>query len=438
MAEPRFERELRTMLAHDLESIHGPHDRWIDAPVARRIERSSGLAGRWPALAILAVLAAASLAILGLVAVLGSRPPEVPAPTPTATLSARSVGCPTLADYRAQIAAPSAQPAAPSFTPVAPDAKPTVGVLTPGQVGVVAAPDGSPGALFRVSNPRFCDRLPDQRLEDFGLSTLPGDYRLLLVDVEFTVLRAGSIDSVIPGSIPVFAKSRDEIAVSFPTPYDIPGSDMRTRLQPPAGFAYRGVMSWIVEPPERGGRIAVEVGAEDAVAFEYLIQDGSTEHAAFRPVQTTVPGSTPSTGVLAPGASATVSADGALMPVYVGGVDVVDGYPRVMPSREGDRFIEVFARFGMPSAPYTIDAGDWVLVGPDGHDIPRLTDPGTSDAPLLPPYARPWSATEKVGPARQITPLLYVVAEVPPTGRITLEYRPHGGPAQVTWVVRDR
>jgi hypothetical protein len=33
---------------------------------------------------------------------------------------------------------------------------------------------------------------------------------------------------------------------------------------------------------------------------------------------------------------------------------------------------------------------------------------------------------------------MYAVAEVPPTGRITLEYRPHGGPAQVTWIVRDR
>lgn len=434
MAEPRFERDLRTMLARDLESIHGPHDRWSDAPVARRIERSSGIRGRWR---VLAVLAAASIAILGMVAVLGSRPPEVPSPTPTATPSAASPGCPTLADYRAANAAPSATPASPSFAPVAPGTKPTVGVLAPGQVGVLAAPDGNPGALFRASNPRFCDRLPDQRLEDFGLSTLPGDNRLLLADVEFTVLKAGSIGPLIPGSTVVFARSRDEIALPYPVPSNLPGSDSRTYVQPPAGFAYRGVMSWIVDAPAHGGRIAVEVGAEDAVAFEYLIQDGSTEHAAGHPVQTTAPGASPSTGLLHPDAWAIVSADAALMPVFVGGVDAVDGYPRVMPSRADDRFIEVFARFGIPSARYTIDPDDWVLVGPDGRDIPKLKDPGTRDAPFLPYFAIPWGETRPVDAGRPTTSPLFVVGEVPPTGRITLEYRPHGGPAQVTWVVRE-
>jgi hypothetical protein len=32
---------------------------------------------------------------------------------------------------------------------------------------------------------------------------------------------------------------------------------------------------------------------------------------------------------------------------------------------------------------------------------------------------------------------VFIVAEVPARGRITLEYRPDGGPALVTWVLRD-
>jgi hypothetical protein len=126
------------------------------------------------------------------------------------------------------------------------------------------------------------------------------------------------------------------------------------------------------------------------------------------------------------------------MPVFVGGVAVVDGYPRVMPSTPGDRFIEVFAQFGSPTATYTIDARDWVLVGPYGRDLPRLQDPGTSDgSPALPSFAFSWSESRRVGPADGFPFPLYVIAEIPPTGRITLEYRPHGGAAQVTWIVRD-
>src|SRR6267378_3767516 len=84
MAEQRFERDLQTMLARDLESIHGPHARWADAPVARRIERSRGTIRRWPAFA---ALAAATLAVVVMVAVVGSLPTVPPAPTATPSVS---------------------------------------------------------------------------------------------------------------------------------------------------------------------------------------------------------------------------------------------------------------------------------------------------------------------------------------------------------------
>jgi hypothetical protein len=348
-------------------------------------------------------------------------------------------GCPTLKDYQAAAALPSMTPAPLSFAPVASNTPPSSGVLTPGQVGVVAAPDGSPGALVRVSNVRFCDRLPNVRPEEdtFGM---PGDYEILLADVELKVLKSGSLnEAFIPGSRPVWAKWRGMETVGPTLADTFPRGIYETSIAMDAGFAVSGTMAWIVGSDRLGGRVAIDVGPKDAPLFEYLVRDGSMDHpSGGRPVETLAPGASPSTGILAPDARAVLSADGALMPVFVGGVAVVDGYPRAMPSTPGDKFIEVFARFGSPTATYTIDARDWVLVGPYGRDLPRLQDPGTSDgSQALPSFAFPWSESRRVGPADGFPFRLYVIAEIPPTGRVTLEYRPHGGRAQVTWIVRD-
>lgn len=113
-------------------------------------------------------------------------------------------GCPKLADYQAAAALPSMMPAPPSFAPVASNTPSSSGVLTPGQVGIVAAPDGSPGALVRVSNVRFCERLPDVRPEEV-MAGMPGDYEILLADVELQVFKSGSLGEFIPGSMPVWA-----------------------------------------------------------------------------------------------------------------------------------------------------------------------------------------------------------------------------------------
>jgi hypothetical protein len=577
MAEQRFERDLRTMLARDLESIHGPHARWADAPVARRIERSRGTTRRWP---VFAAFAAALLAVVVMVAVVGSPATVTPSPSATPSVSiapwpatvdpstaptvgevplggvavvtqfstpvvlmrvspttsagdssvsvriefrvvaalrepvgiARLIvirngrqeapglriggadplavavgepvgtetstvvtipvaatdnvqlgyissrgqlafwyglhafapalvpgGCPTLADYRAAAAAPTPLPGGPVFPLVTADTRVTVGVLTPGEVGVMAAPDGSPGALFRISNPRFCDRLPDDRPETYLPGVLPGEFRLLLADVEFTVVKSGTIsEGFVPGTTTVWAKWRQTVALPDPYPYRFPGSNSLTNLNTSAGYSYRGTMSWGVEGAGRGGRLTIQVGLHDVASFEYLIQDGSPDRPPRRPAETIAPGASPSTGALGLDRWATVSADGAVIPVFVGGVAVVDGYPQVMPSTPGDKFIEVFTEFGLPDAPYTIDQHDWVLVGPDGRVLSPLKDPGAPDNQLLPGFAVPWSEPRPVTPPEAFTFPMFVVAEVPATGRITLEYRPHGGAPQATWIVRDR
>jgi len=222
-------------------------------------------------------------------------------------------------------------------------------------------------------------------------------------------------------------------------PYMFPGGIWMTSIATDAGFAVSGTMAWIVGSDRLGGRVAIEVGPQDGPRFEYLVRDGSTDWIRRSPMPSIAPDATPATGVLQPDTNAILARDGALLPVYVGGVAVVDGYPDLMPTTSGDKFVEVFVRFGAPSASYTIDPNDWVLVGPDGRDLPRLQDPGTSNGnPALPSFAVPWSQSRQVGPTDGFPFPLYVVAEIPSTGRITLEYRPHGGRAQVTWVLRDK
>jgi len=346
-------------------------------------------------------------------------------------------GCPTLKDYQAAAALPSMTPAPPSFAPVASNTPSSSGTLTPGQVGIVAAPDGSPGALVRVSNIRFCDRLPDVRPEEVMVG-MPGDYEILLADVELKVLKSGSLDEgFIRGVMPVWAKGGAGQAEP-PVDDNFPGGIWMTSIATDAGFAVSGTMAWIVGSDRLGGRVAIEVGPPDGPRFEYLVRDGSTDWIRRSPMPSIAPDATPATGVLQPDTNAILARDGALLPVYVGGVAVVDGYPDLMPTTSGDKFVEVFVRFGAPSASCTIDPNDWVLVGPDGRDLPRLQDPGTSNGnPALPSFAVPWSQSRQVGPGEYGFPV-YVIAEVPPTGRVTLEYRPHGGRAQVTWVLRDK
>jgi hypothetical protein len=569
MAERRFERDLRTMLAQDLDGVHGPHPRWADAPVARRVAASSAPRSRWRALAAL-VAATMGLVVLALAVGLAPRempvasaPPSIepwpsaiaPSATPTtgeialgrvavvveggrpvllvrvAPAITRALGesirieirvigrldrpvgagrflvirggtvdpsglgaegpdrlaiaagaevgtevaagysiargayenvdlgfaggetsvtfhypihrappppslegrCPTLEDYAIASLQPSAEPARPSFDPVAPEATPSTGMLALGDTGILAAPDGSPGALVRVTNARFCDRLPDIRPDSpFGPSTL------LLADVEIDARKAGTVEGLIPGTIPVAAAYAGAPVLQV-LAWGMPGFDSRTHLG--GEFTYRGTMVWDV--PTGSGRVTVDVRPSDpeaqpAATFSFLVRDGSLgppwPGSSLAP--TSDPAAATTSGGARPGEQVILAADGGTMPVVVGGIDQVARYPGLLPAVAGDVFLEFNVDFGRGSGTFGFEPDEWVVVGPDGALLGPLQRPNPNEYPHGWPLVDTLD-TYKLDPGiRQ--PSLWMIVEAPPSGRVTLEYRPASGPALVTWVLRER
>ena len=123
MAEQRFERDLRSMFAADLDPVHGPHPRWADAPAARRVAASRAAPTRWR---MVALLAAAAVGVLALALALAVMPREIPvASSPPTSIE-------------------------PWPSSISPSATPTAGEIALGQVAVVTA-NGRPALLVRVS-----------------------------------------------------------------------------------------------------------------------------------------------------------------------------------------------------------------------------------------------------------------------------------------------
>ncbi len=577
MAEQRFERDLRVMLAADLDPVHGPHPRWADAPAARRLAAPATTPPRWRSVAVLAaalvgvLVLALALAVMPREAPVASAPPASVEPWPSTlgpstpptggevalgsvavasafgepailiraspaatrggdgvglTIEARLVGrldrafgidrfivvrggraeapglgvsgadplaipvdapigtsvsttvvipagpdenvdlgyagsgtsitfsypihrappvssvvqpgrCPTLEDYAAASLQPSAAPAAPSFEPVAPSATPSTGLLALGATGILPAPDGSPGGLVRVSNVRFCDRLPDYRPDWTGVPD-----QLLLADVEIVGLKAGAItQGFLPGSSTVVVNAGPHV-VSPVHMFGMPGANQTTTLATGPGFAYRGTIAWEIN--DDGRRVTVDVlgaerGADEAYVtqFSYLAREGTTSTAApMTPAPTSDPAASPTSGTARLGERIVLAAEGGTMPVVVAGVDQVARYPGVVPAPPAEAFLEVRLTFGSGSGTFALDPAEWVVVGPAGV-APRLVYP---DANQIPPGWPSFIGTQvvrEIGPAWPEVPT-FVVAGVPVAGRVTLEYRPAGGPALVTWVLRDR
>ena len=365
--------------------------------------------------------------------------PSAPAPA--------DAGCPTLEDYALASLQPSEEPAPPSFDPVAPAATPSTGLLQPGETGVVPAPDGSPGALVRVSNVRFCDRLPDVRPDLYPRGTNPFESTLLLADVEILALRPGAIDQgFIPGSSTVVANYRGPNGQLAPVlVFGMPGGNRTTSLQTGPGFEYRGTIAW--EVPADEGLVTVDVRRADepnpspawahVTQFAYLAREGPTGLPAPDSVPTSDPAATPTTGIARLGAPVILGADGGTMPVVVDGIDEVPRYPGVAPAAAGGVFLEVRLLFGPGGGTLAFDPAEWVIVGPSGAPLARLElqEPGT--VPRGWPTFLRSLVSGSIPPSRAWSPL-YLVVEAPPAGRVTLEYRPAGGPALVTWVLRDR
>ena len=348
--------------------------------------------------------------------------------------------CPTLADYAAASAVPTDAPKPkPSFDPVDPAAPPTTGTIAVGSTGVLAAPDGSAGALIRVSNARFCDRLPDFRPD--AIFQGPGA-SLLLADVDILVLKDGTLDGLIPGGDSTAAavyQGWNKLSSMGPTWF--PGVNRTSTVATGPGFTYHGTFAWMV--PGSGGQVSVGVfgsrsGYDAAPQFSYPVRAGTVGASPLRtiPPPTPQPTLTPAQAPLPLDTPAVVAIGGANVDLQVGGVQQVARYTGVVPTTPGDAFLEIRFLLLRNTVAYSWNPADWVVIGPDRAPARML--PGFvngSDPTGQPQFSVPG---EKVDMPPDSPGLLFQVAEVPTTGRVTLEYRPNGGPAVATWVLREQ
>jgi hypothetical protein len=360
------------------------------------------------------------------------RPPLPPSP---ASMEGR---CPTLEDYAIASLQPSAEPAPPSFAPVAPNATPSTGLLALGETGILPAPGGSPGALVRVTNVRLCDRLPDYRPDWMG-----GPARLLLADVEIKSLAPGALrEGFIPGRSVVVANYGGRFDLNEALVFGMPGGNRTTTLDTAPSFAYRGTVAWDI--PDDGVRITIDaLGTADGAngtplaRFSYLVRDGTSGSPPPTPELTDDPAATPTSGMARLGERVVLAAEGGTTRLVVGGVDVVPRYPGLAPSPPAGAFLEARLDFGRGGGTFTLDPAEWLVVGPDGGTLPLLHLPTERTLPDgLPNVSSIGTEVATIPPDDPLP--LWLIAEVPSSGRITLEYRPGGGRALVTWVLRDR
>ncbi len=348
--------------------------------------------------------------------------------------------CPTLEDYALASLQPSAEPARPSFEPVAPGATPSTGILALGATGILAAPDGSPGALIRVSDARFCERFPDYRPD----ADLWSGGTILLAEVEVEVLRYGTIASFLPGHDPVRAMYADRTSLADTMMYDrMPGAVLTSALNPGPGWRYRGTMAWTI--PTGDGRVTVDVqlahpsgDGTRVTEFAFLVREGTSSWPWRSPAPSSDPAATPTEGAARLGERVVLAAAGGTTSVVVDGVEQVPRYTGVVPA-SGDAYLEVRRSFGPGSGTFLVDPAEWVVLGPDGERLKELEYRREGNGYVVPPG---WPNVASYPEIVQVPPdfssqPVFIVAEVPAEGRITLEYRPDGGPALVTWIVRD-
>ena len=366
------------------------------------------------------------------------RPPVVNEPT----------DCPTLADYAAASAIPSQAPApAPSFDPVAADTTATTGTIARGTGGVIAGPDGKAGALVRVSNARLCDRLPDARPDAVLNHLYPSDApaQFLFADVDLLVLQDSTIDIFLPGGDTVFVPllgGRASDRAIYPRVFWFPGINPRSSVDNGAGYSYHGVIGWVVP----GG---IYAGAELSLGvfrgnvsgmtplFAYPVRAGTPLPPVVPvPSATPLPSLTPAGSPLPLDTEVVLPIDGQVVRAVVGGVQQVPRYPAVTPSKPGDVFLEYAFESVRASGDYTWNPADWSVVLQDGSTAPMLVRPAGDATPNgWPNYPMMYTEPATIDHAMALP--AFSIAEVPVTGRITLEYRPSGGPAVATWVLRE-
>ena len=148
------------------------------------------------------------------------------------------------------------------------------------------------------------------------------------------------------------------------------------------------------------------------------------------------PAATPTSGEARLGEPVVLGAQGGTVPLVVDGVDEVPAYPGAAPPPPAAAFLEARLAFGRGSGTSrSIPPSGWS----SDRTARRLRSCGCPRSDQLPagwPNVLSWSVAGEIPPEFAGLPA-FVVAEVPADGRITLEYRPDGGPRLVTWVLRD-
>lgn len=371
--EPEFERRLTIDLQAELDRAVGPHRDWIGSPAAARVATGRGrIRWRGQVLAVAAVLVIAG----GLAVALGSRPNG-------------STGCPTLADYAAASAAPTAsfgEAPGVSFPPVAPDASATTGLLRPGTWAVIAD-DKGPVAQIRLRDVRDCGRLPDVRSGWVGgtLILATADIRVLRDDAALAWLGANDVFDLGLGGTDL-GRSRITPNQSVSSFFGIPGVDRRQFLAVGAGFSNSSTIVFDVPPTD------LEVDAYEAslrhgqdspasLGVAWNLRSGRVGDLSSSPRPT--PGATETTGELAPGSDATIKDPAGDLVVTLTDVDQVTAYPGRTPS-PGNVFVEARIVAWIPVQ--HVDAvGTWRAVDGDGRELPILAnaDPNVLDAGVL-------------------------------------------------------
>jgi hypothetical protein len=431
-AERDFERELAAALRTWLDAEPAPHPRWTDAPARTRRPRSATRAGAPLRLLAVAVLASGAVGAALLIGGL-TRQDDVTAGGLCAPFDA----------YPAVGATPAPPPTAAPMPSVGPDSALTAEALRPGEVAVVGDERG-PAILLRASEPRLCERYPNVRplVASAGWPPDLGDkFTLVVVRVELEVLRPGFLRGWIPGSAQPFQVRRADTpnptgmsSQPLTAGADLPGTDFRGRVAPPAGFTWSGDLVFHV-PGGASTELFLEYRSDAMAMVEpplatWLV--GTTEATeAPEPVFGGMPPTPgpPAAGRITPGEVAWVGDGDRAYGVWAGRVGEVEAYPGVEPAR--GRFLEVWTAY-LPTAemPPAAGPGAWRAVTVDGTElVVHHTASGLREAEqrrLVQPLAG------QGGPGG------WLVIDAPAEGEVRLQYRQGGeGPVLFEVVVRE-
>ena len=426
-ADIEFERRVRTELRSGLDRATGPHPDWATSPAAAVVAGDPARASRavpWRLMAVAAVLLIGSVA-----AVILSRP--------DADQEAGVPGCPTLADYAAASAQPSAvlgQAPDVSFPPVAPTATMTTGFLKPGDWAVIANANG-PGLQIRVRDLRDCGRLPDRvsMVKDGSIHLVTVDARFLSDQLGTSWLGARDLVEMTIGE--------DQ---AWPALFigGVPGVDHRTSLRIPEGFASSSTVVFDIPATDKLVTLdqpgintttlpGLELTSLDSPRARWVLQDG--DPTGRIPIRTSEllephPDATPTIGEVQPDEDvAMVTVSGAGL-IRLTRISEVPAYPGLAPA-PGNVFVEVFVSL-QDHGKSRVRLRGWHAFDAEGRELPIIHDDYGADQ-------RPGILNNLIREVEESRDA-WIVIEAPATGPVRLEYHHEDILGAMFWIqLRD-